>query len=286
MQHIILGLCRQCPYTNSLKHVKSIILVLVVMMLMSIPTLAQDEEGEVITDVAMVSSIDVDEGEEISITISGDLPDSCTEIGEISQSIEDDIITITVETTRPADAMCATVLTAFEETYILDTDEIEAGEYTLDVNGVTETVTIVASADAESVELTCPEADEDSSLFDDLGMCFLYPSENDVMSGRDFALISQPMTSNALLLIQVEDADDITLDDIREQFDETELVVEDIVIGDQDALILETDNQRQAYVIVNEQVYSFTVQPIEDESGELLWAEVINSIFFPEPEDT
>jgi len=57
------------------------------------------------------------------------------------------------------------------------------------------------------------------------------------------------------------------------------------VIGDHDALILETDNQRQAYVIVNEQVYSFTVQPIEDESGELLWAEVIDSMFFPELED-
>ncbi len=257
----------------------------IALLLISLPTFAQDDEGEVVIDVAMVSSISVEEGEDISITIMGDLPDSCTEIGEISQSVEDDAILVVVETTRPADAMCATVMTAFEETYTLDTSDIEAGDYTLDVNGVTEALTIVASADAESVELTCPEADDDLALFNDLGICFLYPSENDVMIGNDFVLISQPLTSNALLLIQIEDAEDTTLEDIREQLEDDDVIVYDDTIGGQDTLIFERGIEREAIFVVNETIYHFVVQPIFDETGGILWAEVMNTVFFPEPDE-
>lgn len=263
---------------------KRIIWIVIILALISIPTLAQDDSA--IIGEAMVSSVVVDEtAEGIVLTISGDLPDSCTEVGDIGQSMDDDTITILVETTRPADSICAAVMSSFEATYMLDSSELEAGDYTVDVNGITETVTIVTSADAETVELTCPIADDDFTLFDDLGMCFVYPSENDVISGNDFVLISQPLTSNALLLIQIEDADETTLEDIQEQLIAADLIVyDDIVIGNQDALVLEVGTIREAHIIVNETIYTFIVEPFSDETGGILWAEVIGSVFFPEPE--
>lgn len=250
---------------------------ILMIVLIAIPSLAQDEA--VITGEAFVNSITIDDSAGITITIIGDLADACTELGEITQSLEDDTIFVTVSTTRPADAFCATVLVSFETSYELDISEIPAGEYTLNVNGITETITIVP--------LSCPEADEETLLFDDLGMCFVYPVDFEEISGDDFVLISQPLTSNAVLLIDVADAEDVTLDDLREQFEADEHIVEDIVIGGEDALIIETDDTREAYVIAKEQLYTFFLQAFDDEDdiAETLWSTVTESLFFPEPEE-
>lgn len=268
------------------------VLLLAIFLLAILPVSAQDE---VLIGEAMVSGISVDSSDGIVITITGELPDACTEIGDITQNLDDDTIRILVQTTRPADSMCAAVITPFEISYTLDTSDIPPGAYTLDVNGVTETVTIVASADAESaeeddeVELTCPEADDETTLYDDNGVCFLYPANYDELDGGNFIIISQPLTANALLIVEIRELDEDnlqTLDDVREQLenDTIDLVIEDLVIGRQDALVIENDDSREAFMIVHNQLYHFIVQPIADEgdTGEFLWATVIDSLVFLE----
>jgi|GEM_PF-1075131 len=259
---------------------------LFIIVLLAIPVLAQDDDP--LIGEAFVSSVTIEETDDgIIIEISGDLADACTELGEITQSVEDDTIFVSVPTTRDAEAMCAMVLTAFETDYELDTSEIEPGDYTLDVNGITEEITISATDDSDDVELTCPEADDDTVLYEEENLCFVYPAEFDELAGNGFILINQPLTANAILLINIEDVEDITLDDLAAEFEDEEIVAEELVIGGEDALIVETEISRTAYVIAHEQVYTFFVQPLhdEDDTAEMLWSTVIDSVFFPESDE-
>ncbi|MGJ3238085.1 MAG: hypothetical protein ACFE0Q_05205 [Anaerolineae bacterium] len=237
------------------------------------------QEDEPFTDQAQVNEVTFDPIS-FTVTITGDLPDSCTEVDTITPDIDAEsmTITLTVTTTRPADAMCATVLTPFEVTYTLDADDLTSGAYTLTVNDQ-ETSALIVTA--------CPQADEDDdlALFDDLGMCFLYPAEYDLFSGDDFVLISQPLTDGAILLIELNSVDaDATLDDLRDSIraDEDTLVNE-VVIGRQEALLVETDNTREARLIADERQYTFLVEPLDADTDdiEILWATVIDTLFFP-----
>jgi hypothetical protein len=77
-----------------------------------------------------------------SVTIRGVMPDACTKVDHFSQRVSDDTIYQQVYVSRPADRMCAQVLTPYEETLPLDLSELTAGEYVLDVNGMTQTLTL------------------------------------------------------------------------------------------------------------------------------------------------
>jgi hypothetical protein len=103
-------------------------------------------EGETITGEAMVNSVQINMMEsfplQMSVTVSGDLPDGCTELTEPQQRREGDTFFITLPTERPADAMCTQALVPFEETISVDILGLEAGTYTVSVNGVEETFTL------------------------------------------------------------------------------------------------------------------------------------------------
>jgi len=77
-----------------------------------------------------------------SVQIDGELGDGCTELGPITTERDGETFTVTVKTTRPADAVCTMELRFFSETVALDIEGLEAGTYTVDVNGVTETFTL------------------------------------------------------------------------------------------------------------------------------------------------
>jgi len=66
----------------------------------------------------------------------GEHPDSCTKVDKVVTRREGDTFFVTITTSRPADAMCAQVMTPFEEIVALDVVELKAGVYTVDVNGV------------------------------------------------------------------------------------------------------------------------------------------------------
>ena len=74
--------------------------------------------------------------------IGGHLPDSCTKVTDVTTEIDGNSVMVTTMASKPADALCAQVLTPFEEEFTLDMDDVEPGEYLVDVNGVTTTFTV------------------------------------------------------------------------------------------------------------------------------------------------
>ncbi|MBK8904101.1 MAG: GerMN domain-containing protein [Anaerolineaceae bacterium] len=85
----------------------------------------------------------------IDVTLTGNLPDACTEIQTVEQTFDLDTNTfnLNVRTERPEDVACAQVLTPFEETVTLQTADLPAGTYQVAVEGETQTLT-------ETFELT------------------------------------------------------------------------------------------------------------------------------------
>lgn len=69
----------------------------------------------------------------------GEHPDSCTKVDKVETRREGDTFFVTITTSRPADAMCAQVMTPYEEVVALDVVGLKAGVYTVDVNGVRDT---------------------------------------------------------------------------------------------------------------------------------------------------
>ena len=66
--------------------------------------------------------------------ITGNLPDSCSAIDGVDQSARGNTVSLTVVASRPGDLLCAQALTPFSEEVQLDTEDLEAGEYTVNVN--------------------------------------------------------------------------------------------------------------------------------------------------------
>ncbi len=80
----------------------------------------------------------------VQVEVEGDLPDSCTELGDVIQTRNEktgDFI-VTLQTKKPLDAVCAQVLSAFDTSFVLEgTDGLPKGDYTVIVNGVKESFT-------------------------------------------------------------------------------------------------------------------------------------------------
>lgn len=93
-----------------------------------------------ITGLATVDSVEIRILEsfpaQAQAVARGSLPDSCTQIGQITQAREGPTFDVTITTTRPADAICAQVLALFEEVVPLDAAGLGSGVYTVLVNGV------------------------------------------------------------------------------------------------------------------------------------------------------
>jgi hypothetical protein len=77
-----------------------------------------------------------------SVTIRGTMPDACTKVNSFSQQVSENTIYLRVYAERPADRMCAQVLTPYQETLLLNLSKVTPGEYMLDVNGITQTLTL------------------------------------------------------------------------------------------------------------------------------------------------
>jgi hypothetical protein len=86
-------------------------------------------------DVLILESFPV----QIHVVVKGQMPDACTFAGEATQERVDDTFKVTLPAQRPADAICAQVLTPYELTLSLDVRDLPKGEYTVDVNGTTAT---------------------------------------------------------------------------------------------------------------------------------------------------
>jgi inhibitor of cysteine peptidase len=73
----------------------------------------------------------------VHVVARGYLPDGCTEIDEIREERTEQAFQVTITTIRPADAMCTQALQPFEKVIALDVLGLQAGTYSVNVNGVT-----------------------------------------------------------------------------------------------------------------------------------------------------
>jgi hypothetical protein len=71
---------------------------------------------------------------QVRAVVAGQLPDGCTEVGQVGQRRDGNVVTVTIATTRPADAACTMVVRAVEASVLLD-GTFTAGDYVVRVNG-------------------------------------------------------------------------------------------------------------------------------------------------------
>lgn len=95
---------------------------------------------------ATVESLDVQIMEsfpvQVSVVLTGYLPDGCTEIYEIKAPREGQTFTIDVVTRKPVDLACTMAIVPFEETISLDVEGLPAGEYTVEYGELSQTFTL------------------------------------------------------------------------------------------------------------------------------------------------
>lgn len=69
---------------------------------------------------------------QVQVIVSGQLPDGCTELDEISVEQKENVFDLTVQTRRPTgDIACTMALVPFSETVALDVAGLAAGTYTV-----------------------------------------------------------------------------------------------------------------------------------------------------------
>lgn len=109
------------------------------------PTTDEGHEDVLIED-AVIKSVQIMIMEswplQAAAQVEGELGDGCTTLGPITKGREGNTFRISVKTTRPAEAVCTQILQTFSETITLDIEGLQAGTYTVDVNGVRETFTL------------------------------------------------------------------------------------------------------------------------------------------------
>ena len=107
---------------------------------------AEPQEAELGTGVAFIQTVEVEarDGEYWAI-VEGWYPDACSTYGGSKQEVEGNTIHLTIASTRPEDLACAQVLTDMTEEILLDTDDLDPGEYTLIVNVDNATTTFTIS---------------------------------------------------------------------------------------------------------------------------------------------
>lgn len=81
---------------------------------------------------------------QVEVLLSGNLPDSCTEVVQVRQDFDVDqsLFAFTIETARSDDADCDPGPVPFEETVSLAVEGLSAGVYTLAVGEIRETFTL------------------------------------------------------------------------------------------------------------------------------------------------
>jgi hypothetical protein len=107
-----------------------------------------DPEPAVATEesTVFVDSVTVEERDgEFYATVTGNLPDSCSTIDAVEQTVDGTAVRLTITAVKPSGVVCAQMLTPFTEEVLLDTGGLDPGEYTVDVNDGQATTTFTIS---------------------------------------------------------------------------------------------------------------------------------------------
>ncbi len=115
---------------------------------------------------AFVDEIDVELMESFPLqaqaVIRGSLSDACTSVDEARAAQSGMTFTVIISTVRPKDAVCAQVLTAFEERVSLDIQGLSKGTYSVVAGDAEATFTL--EQDNVLDENTSPEDTEETAL--------------------------------------------------------------------------------------------------------------------------
>lgn len=100
-----------------------------------------DNEEEYTYGTATVENIQIMTLEsfpvQIHVLAEGYLPDGCTEVYTVTTEREGNTFNVNISTKRPKDAICTQEIVPFNETISLEVHGLKAGNYTVNVNGVT-----------------------------------------------------------------------------------------------------------------------------------------------------
>lgn len=260
---------------------------------------------DIIRGTATVSDVTVNTDAGFVVTAEGTLPDACTEIGDIEQEIDGDTIRITINTERQRDLMCAQVISEFSVDIEIDTTGLSAGEYQIDVNGITATVSYDpasgAGAQADDAASLCPQPEAGQTAYAPadtaepetlVPVCFVYPEDYDLheIIGGLIVVPAEldPDVIPPTLMIQRYDealddtdavqtwldenynADDVTYEPVT--IDGLPAIRADIVSGEM--------TQRTLAVPYREMLIVISILPFEADDAESLWETVTAGLVF------
>lgn len=154
-------------YSTNIRSAKTVKLtaVLFVIFAITFSGCVEDEQnnttGEEYTySMANVENIEILTLEsfpvQINVVAEGYLPDGCTEVDEINTEKVGNNFNITITTKRPKDAVCTQAIESFEETIPLEVQGLSAGNYTVNVNGVTGSFELAIDNTLEETQNSVP----------------------------------------------------------------------------------------------------------------------------------
>lgn len=121
---------------------------------------------------------------QIQVIANGYLPDGCTEIDEIKNEREGNVFNINISTKRPKDAICTQAIESFTETIPLEVRGLKAGNYTVNVNGVTGSFELAV----DNVQQAITEADNGTNISLENGSTFFLRLKENPTTGYSWEL--------------------------------------------------------------------------------------------------
>ena len=269
------------------------------------PAATEPAAGEFQYGQAIVNSVDLLTLEsfpvQIHAVVRGDLNNGCTEIDQITTERQGNTFIVTITTRTPVGMICTEALVPFEETIPLDVHGLTAGDYTVTVNGVSNTFNLpmdnilpTEPVDDQlglaEIPFSCLTGDDSRAPYINLagGYCLQYPARffvGDVYpqgpgSGpqESIAAFYGPRLDDSMepvrasLSIVVEGRDDgRTLDDWANQatadFPGVPITRTETTFAGEPALLLEgmpgISLNTQLFVIHNGRVYHLTLYPVD-----------------------
>lgn len=96
------------------------------------------------SNVFVETAVVTEENGRFQLTITGSLPDGCTDIVAVQQEFvpEANRFDVAFTTSRPQDTLCTEALVSFERTVVLETADLAPGAFTVNVAGATTRFTI------------------------------------------------------------------------------------------------------------------------------------------------
>jgi hypothetical protein len=241
-----------------------------------------------------------------SVTVSGELPDSCTQIGKAEQQVGGKTIYLKVSMDRPITAICTEGVVPYEKSFPLDLKGLPAGKYTVNVNDITSSLELpeapLVSTDASQV---CPKATADTVSYvnEQEGFCLLNLPGFTVQSsisntvvlesppvGQDGKAVPASLTIEAFPDSGTSSAKDIADERLGGVTGSAEVNPQPFNLGGEPALMADQVPgelaTRQVFVVHDGTGYVLTLSPVDSaaplayQAAELLWKTVSNSFTF------